>query len=390
MCWPATVWGFLLPLYAFMSIPPAAFDLARVAVLGVLALKVPASSTEADWSVARRWLTPGLALGLYIAVVGLWRAGQSDVVLGATTVVSVAGAGILSGRRQIFRRVLGGFALGGTLSGAAVILQSTLSINLGSPAAFGLDFWGLSSRSTRVSYELAISVLVLCLAGPGVRGHRLLWSMLRWSGAAVCLAGLLLCGGRGGAIGLGAGMAVLARLRYLRFWQVCTFGCAFSVLLMISGMTRSEFSTVSRFTTPGFGQTDDLAGFSNGRLGLFEDAWHDLFSHAGLGAGSADFERRFGTIPHFSPFAYTIAAGLLAGVLVTYMYGRLIVEACRRPGDTGREAALGSAILAVMAVWATLEPSGPFTGIALFTLLVIASILHNSGRPFRSRSYPAR
>ncbi len=101
--------------------------------------------------------------------------------------------------------------------------------------------------------------------------------------------------------------------------------------------------------------------------------------HPFFGFGLHAFTERAGTIPHFLPATYAVAGGIAAGSTALYLYLRLLRAAVVGPQKNSPNAVLGASILSVYTVWGTLEPTGPFVGVALVCLLVVASHLKTDG-----------
>lgn len=377
--------GMFLPIYAVEPVPPVAFFVVRLLLIGAIV------STDI---LARRlhlYRMPNWRWGFYglmLLLASLVHSTESGAYL-ATTFIGAALLGTrIAESPKFYRLMFKGYRFGVFMSSLALLLEAASLIDL-SPVEQLTGFAGFSYRSTAFSYQAALAlVLWFCgLAQRQLRGRIVCWVIE----GLVVSAALLASGGRGGLLALVAAVIILPLSTgqvktTLRFTAVCSIGVGAVVLSGLSTLSVDRLFESTR--DPRLAVADQ---YGSGRLdlyrvglGLAREHWEigSGFEAASLtssdlrttqssgGAASSALAQRSG---HLLILALLIAGGVVlaaAGLLV-------LIDAARRAYRLPTRAArsswwLGAGIM-IYLVNSLFEASGGLLGlenVLLFSCLV--------------------
>ncbi|MFY1701398.1 O-antigen ligase family protein [Micromonospora sp. WMMA1923] len=372
------LWGAVLPIYATSGVQTQFFDAARVGCAVVVLLRTRPSGTTTGWRNARSWLFLVGLLGCYVAVVGLLHGDTKTPTLGVSMVCSVLVAAVAARRAGLGGQILLGYAIGVCCSASVVLLQALDLPNPARSMKFNGRLWGLGSNAPRVSLQLAIGCVLLLVRGLGAKP---VIQLAAFSGMAVCFSALLAVGGREGIAALACALVVIMCQRLLRWWQLVTGAGVLAAAAVVISAVGIEMTTIDRFSDPYMGSEPGSGDFTTGRAALLGESLTAFSRHWLFGIGTDQFQILYNysgrfhgaTTPHVAPLTFAVAAGIVGGAIATYLFFRLahlVFTSTTRPGDarTATAGAVGAALL----VSALLEPTGPFQGVELTVLSVLA------------------
>lgn len=365
------VWGALLPIWSVGTLPPLVFDTARFGLGVVIALRAAVLHRDVRHPSIALWAKPLLVAGFLLVITAWWR-GEAPthglVMLASLACVTIALRSLPAGWP-----LLAGFVTGTTISAIVLILGAfdvsavaLLSHNT-NPGFARLT--GLGTSAARVSLEFAIAAL-LCwaLLDGKVRGR-----LLPAISGAICLVALLLCGSRTGAAAMGCALLVMLIKRWVRPLFVTGFAFVMAgVLIWIARNGSAELNTFERLTAAGVNQGD----FSSGRVALVGESVRAFVASPWLGMGIGPFTLQYGAFPHLPPLFFAVGAGVVAGLIVLTLSLRMVhMMFSSQPGTPTPLEKAGRLVNAALVASILLEPTGPFVGMELLTLLLFSALL---------------
>lgn len=369
-------WGLLLPIYGMVGVAPIWLDSARLA--GAVLILIRFAAETASGRGLHRWLIALCCMGSLMFTSALTTPSE-NIQEGAFTILSAVIAFGVGRRPKAHLPVLAGFANGAAISGCILLMQTLGVKNPALPLRGYERFQGLSSSAPRVSIELAIATVVFFYFALKSSGHTLALRAAMATGAALCVVALASSGGRSGLAGLGIALAVALARRVLRVKVIMLLGTTLILGYIIVSQYGIKMATLSRLTQNPTGSSADF-DLSTGRADLFWKALNAFFNHPILGQGVSAFQSEYGAAPHFSPLNYAVQAGAIGLVAGLFMIGELIRLTVGGKSITSQTSAhLARPLAAVLLAMALLEPEGPFVGVGLVTVLMLAAAI-SSGK----------
>lgn len=368
----AVAWGLLLPTYTIGTLPPEVFDAIRYAGVVLLLVRVRSDLNDGEKRHVTGW-------AVLIGVLGAARLGMSlprddmyGTVSGVVTLVALAAALVVVGRKQLHLPVLVGYTAGVTASAVVVVLQAAGLPNPTVPREGTLRIVGLSAQSTLLTYQLAIAVVLMAAVLIGrLRAPRLMVVL----SLMVCLAAMALSGGRGGILGLAfAAVFVGLRYGYLRVAHVLGLVALGAAVWWFLDRAQLYTLTLDRLSGPAGGESS-LDRLSSGRLDIAGRAFAEILADPLFGPGIGQFRTEHTLVPHFMPLTIGLTAGVAGLVLGFVVLGRLTGVVLRRPPVVDGRFVVGAALCAVLLANSLTEPTGPFSGVERVTILLIALLM---------------
>ena len=362
------LWGATLPIWSVAGVDPIVFDGVRLLGAIVIAVRNPAQEDPLWGRAVSRWAVPVIVVALATGSMGFVRSDASAVSVGFTMLFAAVLSALAVSRLRTVTPLLLGFALGVALSGFVILLAA-----VGIPTISPLEdlgvarVTGLAPSATRVATELAVAVVVF---GSYVQRHRIILPM---AGALLCFVALLISGGRVGVVGLMLAIVVALFKR----WIPPAFVLAALLLLLtiFSQMPQYgvELHTVNRLTS--FSDQAGGSDFSSGRVDLFVASLDQTLRHPLVGSGLDVFVERYGHSPHVTPLLFSVAGGLVVGVIVLILGLRMLWILRRRVISPGPEIKAASLGIVVLFSTILLQPTGPFVGVESITMLFVFAAL---------------
>jgi O-antigen ligase len=358
--------GALLPIWSIGTLSPFVFDGARLGLALAVFLKARSVGGQIWPSSTRRIALILGATGLVLVVAGAFRPDPIGLTMGYTMVLAVVTAWMALSRVNQPWQLLAGYLFGVTTSAIVLILAGLGFTALTPLADAGIHrLSGLSSSAPLVGYELAIGILI-GVVGYSNRRFRLILA----SSVLICLAALLMSGGRGGVAALGIAILVAVRWRWVKFMPalfVSLVGWGIVSMILDSGQTINMIARI-------LGTGEIRPDATSGRVDLFNASLSAIAQDPIFGTGVVQFigQQGNGLTPHFALFTFYVAGGVCAAFLVLSMLlfitQRLFLKSPRRFESAGRVSYL---VLAALLTMAFTEPNGPFVGTQATTLLLL-------------------
>lgn len=363
------LWAALLPIYAVGNVDPRLFDVMRYSLAFVIFIRHPKVDVPQREAVGR-WAVLVFVMGALIAISGKMGGDETAWAFGYTASISAVAAWFVVSRKMDLIHVYAGFLFGATLSAGAICFQAIGIDGLAPQRDVGFSrAAGLSTSAVLVSFELAIAIVfgVYLLRRP--TKHRLIVTLA----IVVCLAGLLISGGRGGLAGLALALLLAARWRRLGI-KALLFGLsAIGAVLWFAGKSGFALNTFERLESAGAG-TD----ITSGRANALPLAWDAALREPFAGIGLSDFVAQHGVLPHVSPLTMAVAGGAVPGVIAFWLVSRTFwMSVARRVHEP--VFLLGGVVTA----WNLLEPNGTLAGLTGVTLqlMVARAYAGSEGHP---------
>lgn len=367
----ALAFGVLLPIDFVQFIDPLYFDAARYGLAVILALRLRRTSSEPThrgWAVSSA-LMIGL-VGLVAAIKGYGEEG-SLFTTGVTMLLSVAVSYQIARRTQVHSRILLGFVVGNLLSSIDIIFQYVGLPYIGMPSEWGDRYSGFSHISTTAAPLLAVSILIVIGMMERLREAPARHPMLLiTSGLAVgtLMLALVLTNGRGGLVGLFAGILLLV-VRGLRDGRASAF-----VAILVAIAAGFNYRT----TITGYFVRDGRTDLSSGRVERNADALAAFLREPLLGPDARVIQ---GLNPHTPILSFGLFAGLAGVIIALLLMWRLVRLAWEGIWAESTASVLLGMVSAVILVASLLEPDGFFVGLApLVILLIVFSAGPDVGR----------
>lgn len=377
--WLLTLLGFLLPVWTIWQAPPVAFDALRVAVSIAITVRCQVSVPPSSRAAINSWAASIAVLGGLLLMVPATRGEyepQAVVVLAA-----VAVALLVSLRCSNPWWLWRGFVAGVAFSAAIGVSGLLGGIDLSPLQSGNFRMTGLASRAPRFGFEAAIAAIISFVALASGRRPRQLW----YASLVVSLVTVMLSGGRGGLVALGAAL-VLATLRgWIR--PLPLIGSAIAVGFSIWWFRTQGFAISTYDRLIGAEGTRGLEDFSGGRIPLIPQAMQAILSRPWAGYGSARFMEANGVMPHSPILSFGVASGLIAAVLALAMTARLVLSTVRSRGSDSADKQAAHLVATVLIVTVFVEPDGPFVGLELLLMLFVGvSAISSEGEGKRAGS----
>lgn len=369
---PLFVLGALLPIWSVGNLPPLLFDAARYGLGALIVLRLWGSQSSAKRALSS-WAAPLTVSGVLLLLF-VWLHGNSPYV-GAVMVAAAVSSWAIVLKVQDVWPIFLGFAVGASAS-AFFVIGSFAEVPLVEMLVPNKDpgyerFTGLGSSSVRVSVEFAIAMSIWLMA----YSRRWLGRVIPVAGIVISSAGLLLCGGRTGVLGLG--IALVVALIYGWVGVIPTLLFISIVLAAIwvfrVGDGRLGINTIDRILSPA---DDRYGGITTGRLDIMVFEWGEFVSSPLIGAGA--------TNAHFAPLYYAVLGGLVPGLVIVWLSLRMLGLVGRPISwrNSSLEARSGVLVISVFVATVLVEPLGPFLGFGYNVLLFssVAAIERQSER----------
>lgn len=357
------LFAMLLPIWSVGSLDPIYFDAARAGVALLVLVKSKPTARRMwgrrSWSVA----APLLVVAIFVLALGLTRPDSSAVSIGVTMLLSIVVAWAVLARLDNPWPLLNGYLVGLMLS-AAVMFLTAAGITVLTPQVDAGFFRlaGLSPSATLVTYQMALGV-VIAWAATG-RGESGTWYRLV---LVVSLLAVILSGGRGGVAALAMALVVSIRWGWFRPIHAVALGIVGWFVISQASAFGLVVNTLERFTSA------SASNLPDGRFALFDNAIESVASHPLTGQGLPDFESTYGGGPHFAILSFSVAGGLLCGLLILWVMLILVRRlGFLSPKPYGLAGKAGHLMLAVLIATSILEPTGPFVGAEFVTMLLLS------------------
>lgn len=361
----AAALGFLMPLTSVPGVHYAYIVAARLLLTLLIAARWSADTPSAVTPYVRQILIPIGVLGALVGGLAVMRSDHTGISTAESMIESAIVASILARRSRILPGLAAGFVIGASASAIVALLQG--SSGVGGGGGIVSRYIGLSSSSTRVSYEYAIALLIIVFVKPR--------SGLVLSLPRICVAGLLsvalaLSGGRGGLLALGVGLLVVSTSASPVARRARAVTLAFGGIVFGAVASGVKVPVLDRIVGSAGTSGGASVGFSNGRSGLLSDAFGIISSHPFTGFGIDQFTTKFGVEPHAAVMFFGVAAGWVGFAIALALVLRVWMAALI-PRRTDRASALAIGILAVLAVRSVLEPTSPLVGVEEVSLVAV-------------------
>lgn len=361
----AAAWGAILPIYGVAGIPAWVFDGLRLVGAAVILLRTHGSPAYLSRHT-KRLACALLLLGAYTTAVCAIRG--DGLRLGTFMVLSTVVALAVVRQRNLIAPALAGFAIGACASAVAVVTQALRLATPSLPFQDNGRFPGLGSDAPRTSTELALGCLILIVYMTGGRNVRPMRFAVAATALLTCAAGILLSGGRTGAVGLGIALLLLVQRETLRVRHLGALAAAAVVLAGWADWSHLSFTSIDRFGPSGEFYQPGGFDVTNGRWRLDGAALASWLDHPLTGPGMTAFQRAAGAYPHLVPLTFAVACGTVGLALSSLVLALTARAAWNRKKDP--KANVGSALLVVLLTSAVLEPTGPLIGVGLVAVLL--------------------
>jgi len=376
----ASIEQYLSSYYSFFVEHPAVWNFV---VAGIFVLAVGSSWRRRGFLVPRlpQIMTPVYALYVLSLVSIVWSVDQDHSIAqwllnGPYIIVGGIAAPLLFSSRQDFEDALGSALVLGTVTVAALMLDTTW-------VARGIEMVGMMRNGRQVSNPLAVATLaaeVVILAIPAALSSGRVKQILVIGAAVLALSAIVRSGSRGQFLSLG--LAGIVALGFSRRWMVA--GAAFRLPLYAGFAALSiyyaltEFGNVQRWEV----NTMEISYFgTRGDLVMRAmAAWIDSsLPHwlLGLGSSACFSPRIIGYYPHVVPVEVLVEEGVVGLMLyaaivagVTRLSKRINRHFTRRRGDDRWIVASTLGIIVLLALLSLKQ--GSLLGDVQLTMFVIS------------------
>ena len=266
---PLLLVGLLLPIYSVGHINPTVFDLATIGLLGAITLlQVLKGTWRANYSV------PMLVFIAALVLTTVVHHAPTSLAQGVGFVAALAVAWWLSSSRDAVVSLASGYVIGVAASVSVATLAALHIADL-APIHTYRGFSGLSSTRSLLGFQAALAFTILFFGARKWRG------VVRWSVLTLLGIGMLLSGGRGGAVAFAVTIIIMAGLTAdTRLWR----GILIGTVVLVALVTVIPFPTVSRLLAHDPRLRTSFNAYSTNRLGIYSATLHEGVRKP-LGAG---------------------------------------------------------------------------------------------------------
>src|SRR5699024_5969683 len=211
------------------------------------------------------------------------------------------------------------------------------------------------------------------------------WRPLTWLGVAISLTALLASGGRVGFAGVGLAVVCALLAGWVRIRHAVVGLVGLAGLVWLAPHVGLSLFTLERLL--GTAASSLGTDFGSGRFETLPIAARAVLTDP-LGHGLDQFVETYRATPHTPILYFGLAGGLAAAAITLWLSVRIAARALRplRLAQGSLRAAF--LVLAVFVAAIMFEPTGPFVGVEMITLLLLCTALVDTATA-SSRS-PAR
>lgn len=322
-----------------------------------------------------RTVAPWVVLAVVIVAVRLaFAVGTGDGParsIAFTLAAALLAATVAAVGRDSTRPLLIGLAAGATLSASVAVLQMTGLARFTTIPEVSLRFPGMAVATTALTWHLAFGAV--CLLHLRRRWTDRRRRLAVHAALLVVALALVSCGSQGGLIALLVVAAIeLVRHRHRVSLNATTAAIGAVVVAIVAVLM---ITSVIDSIPPEKGFVNELA-----RADIADDAIAAIADQPLRGPGFTAFNLEHGNQPHLLPLHLGVVAGVLGLVLGLGALAAIVVTAVRAwrrasdPEDDDRSIT-GAHLLTIIAMWATVEPAGPFGADLGFTVLLLGVLL---------------